>query len=127
MKTFFSLQSILLVFAFSAMAFAAGPVAMKWQKHKHDFGTIAKNVPATATFEFTNQGEEAIVIQKVKGSCGCTATAFEQEPILPGSSSEITATYNAKSVGPFTKTVSVYTNQDDEPVVLTISGTVALD
>jgi len=127
MKTFFSLQSVLLIFAFSAMAFAAGPVAMKWQKHKHDFGTIAKGLPATTTFEFANEGDEAIVIHRVKGSCGCTATDFEKEPILPGASSEITATYNAKSVGPFTKTLSVYTNQQDEPIVLTVTGTVALD
>ena len=127
MKTLFSLQSLLLICAFTAFAFASGPTAMKWEKHKHDFGTITKDHPVSTTFEFANEGDKPIVIQKVKGSCGCTATSYEQEPILPGASSEIKATYNAKSVGPFTKTVSVYTNQDEEPFILTITGTVAAD
>ena len=97
---------------------------VKIDKMEHDFGVIEQGVPKTATFTLTNEADVPMILTKVKGSCGCTATAYDKEPIAPGAKTEIEATYNAKSVGNFTKTVTVSTNLDDKPIVLTIRGNV---
>lgn len=97
---------------------------MAWDHMQHDYGKIPQNVPAEAVFTLTNTSEEPLVITKVKGSCGCTATAHSDDPVMPGESTTITATYNAKKVGAFTKRVSVTTNLSEKPVVLNIKGTV---
>ena len=99
------------------------PVA-KWDKMVNDFGDIAFNVPKTADFLLTNVGKEPLIVSSVKASCGCTNPTFSQEPILPGKSSVISATYNAAAQGVFTKTVTVITNADPNPVVLQIKGNV---
>ena len=99
------------------------PVA-KWDKLVTDFGEIAFNVPKTAEFTLINAGKEPLIISSARASCGCTNLKYSQEPILPGKSSVVSATYNAASQGVFTKTVTVTTNADPNPVVLMIKGTV---
>ena len=97
---------------------------ISWDNTRFDFGEIPQNVPASATFVFINESDQPLILTKVKGSCGCTATEYETEPIAPGESSKIVATYNAKKVGQFTKQVTVNTNLTKEPVVLQLAGNV---
>ena len=52
-------------------------------------------------FEYRNEGDKPLIITKVKASCGCTATNYSKEPLLPGESSKIRATYNAHNPGAF--------------------------
>jgi len=99
------------------------PVA-KWDKLVNDFGSIAFNVPKTAEFTLSNAGIEPLIISSARASCGCTNLKYSQEPILPGKSSTVSATYNAATQGVFTKTITVVTNADANPVVLQIKGTV---
>jgi len=99
------------------------PVA-KWDKMVNDFGDIAFNVPKTAEFTLTNAGKEPLIISSARASCGCTNLKYASEPILPGKSAVVSATYNAASQGVFVKTVTVTTNADANPVVLQIKGNV---
>jgi len=99
------------------------PVA-KWDKLVNDFGDIAFGVPKTAEFTLTNAGKEPLIISSAKASCGCTNLKYASEPILPGKSTVVSATYNAASQGVFAKTVTVITNADPNPVVLQIKGNV---
>ncbi len=99
------------------------PVA-KWDKLVNDFGSIAFNVPKTAEFTLSNAGKEPLIISSARASCGCTNLKYSQEPILPGKSATVSATYNAATQGVFTKTITVVTNADANPVVLQIKGTV---
>jgi len=99
------------------------PVA-KWDKMVNDFGDIALGVPKTAEFTLTNAGKEPLIISSAKASCGCTNLKYASEPILPGKTSVVSATYNAAAQGVFTKTVTVITNADPNPVVLQIKGNV---
>ena len=99
------------------------PVA-KWDKTVNDFGEIAYNVPKTAEFTLTNAGKQPLIISSAKASCGCTNLKFPPEPILPGKNTMVSVTYNAAAQGVFTKTITVITNADPNPVVLLIKGTV---
>ena len=97
---------------------------IKWETTSFDFGEIPAGTPVDARFLLENKGDTPLLISNVKTSCGCTASNYSKEPIAPGMESNITATYNAKKPGPFTKTISVFTNFSDEPTILKITGTV---
>jgi hypothetical protein len=96
----------------------------KWDMMVKDLGEIPQNIPKTAEFTLTNDGKEPLIIKTAKASCGCTNMKFSSEPILPGKSSVVSATYNAAAPGAFTKQVTVITNADPNPVVLQFKGTV---
>ncbi|CAD0004548.1 MULTISPECIES: DUF1573 domain-containing protein [Flavobacterium] len=98
--------------------------AIVWKAETIDVGQIPQGTPKAIVFEFKNTGKTAVVITNVQGSCGCTATDYTKEPILPGKSAKVTATYNAANKGAFTKTVTVTTSGETTPKVLTLKGTV---
>lgn len=75
-------------------------------------------------FEFKNTGDTPILIQNVQTSCGCTTAAKPEEPIQPGKKGQISVKYDTKRVGDFTKTITVTTNVQTEPIILTIKGKV---
>lgn len=92
----------------------------------HDFGTIQEaDGPASYTFKVKNEGEAPLVVTRVVPSCGCTTPDWTKDPIAPGKTGEIKVTYDPTNrPGPFTKTVSVYSNGKTGSFVMTIKGTV---
>ncbi len=95
-----------------------------WKAETIDVGQIPQGTPKAIVYEFKNTGKTAVVITNVQGSCGCTATDYTKEPILPGKTAKVTATYNAANKGGFTKTVTVTTSAETTPKILTLKGTV---
>jgi len=102
------------------------PSKISWDNQEYDFGKIPQNIAAEAEFVFTNTSDEPVIISKVKSSCGCTVTGYDKTPVLPGKSSTITATYDAKRKGSFRKSLRVTTN-DFKPYNLIIKGVVEED
>ena len=96
---------------------------VSWETRNCDFGSIEQNLPAEAKFVFTNTSKEPISILRVKSSCGCTVTGFDKVPVLPGHKSIITATYNAKKMGSFRKSITVSLS-DNKQYSLAIKGVV---
>ncbi|MEC9209375.1 MAG: DUF1573 domain-containing protein [Bacteroidota bacterium] len=89
-----------------------------------DYGVIEYNADGVREFVFTNNGTEPLIIKNAKGSCGCTVPTWSREPIAPGATSEIGVKYATNRVGKFTKTITLTTNADKKPVILTIKGEV---
>jgi hypothetical protein len=97
---------------------------IKFEAVTHDFGTIAYNGNGTFDFTFTNNGKEPLLLKNVSSSCGCTVPEWPKEPIAPSAKGTIKVKYNTANVGPFTKTITVYSNGSTNPITLRISGTV---
>jgi len=57
-------------------------------------------------------------------TCGCTTVDYPREPFLPGKSGTIKLTYNPTEEGPFNKTVTIYTNAENDKEVVQIEGIV---
>lgn len=95
-----------------------------WKAETIDVGQIPQGTPKAIVYEFKNTGKTAVVITNVQGSCGCTATDYTKEPVQPGKTAKVTATYNAANKGGFTKTVTVTTTAEATPTVLTLKGSV---
>ena len=100
-----------------------GPVA-KFDKTEFDFGDLIQNSPGTASFVLSNEGNEPLIISSAVASCGCTNLNYSKDPVLPGKSVSISATYNAAVLGNFIKSITVRTNAGEQPVVLQIKGKV---
>ena len=96
----------------------------KWDKTVSDFGDIEQGIPKEAEFKLTNEGKEPLLIQTARAGCGCTNLKYSQEPVLPGKSTIVAATYNAAAMGAFSKSITVTTNADPNPVMLIIKGNV---
>lgn len=92
----------------------------------HDFGTFKEeDGKVSCKFEFTNTGSIPLVINRVSASCGCTATSWSREPIIPGGKGYVEATYNPKHrPGKFSKSLTVFSNAAKRVVVLRIKGEV---
>lgn len=96
----------------------------KWEKTTHNFGKIDQGKPVSVEFTFKNTGKIPLVISNVKGSCGCTVTNYTKEPIAPGKSGNVKATFNAAAKGAFNKSVRVTANVEGGTETLFIKGEV---
>ena len=106
MKKVFYLLGLILMMAGVAKAqdtkVKNGP-EIEFEKVVHDYGTIPYNGNGECEFRFTNTGNEPLLAQKPKSSCGCTIPSWPNEPILPGESDVIKVTYRTNRVGNITR------------------------
>ena len=128
MKKVIYLLGIMLLFAGVAKAQDSKPAIgpeIEFEKVVHDYGEIPFNGNGECEFRFTNTGNEPLLIQKPKSSCGCTIPSWPNEPILPGESDGIKVTYRTNRAGNINKTVTVTSNAlKNSNVVLRIKGRV---
>ena len=89
----------------------------------YNFGTLEYGAEAVCEFTFVNTAEKSLVIKNVERSCGCTTPSYSKEPVEPGKSGTIKASYDTHRVGYFKKTITV-TFTDGSKRRLTITGTV---
>lgn len=98
---------------------------IEFAKEVHDYGTIKNGANGECVFEFTNKGNEPLILANVKGSCQCTVPEWPKEPIAPGATAKITVKYNTKNAGPINKSVTITSNAVNEPTkVIRIKGNV---
>lgn len=90
----------------------------------HDYGEIPEDGDGSWTFVFKNLGQEAIVINRVRSTCGCTVPDWPREPIEPEATGGITVKYNTAQAGTFFKSLYVYSSAGNSPVKLQIKGKV---
>ena len=119
----YSMLFICLVFSLVAMSQKS---VISFDVKEHDFGKInEKDGSVTYVFNFTNKGGAPLVVNKVQASCGCTTPVWTKEPIEAGKKGNIKVTYNTSGrPGLFTKTITVYSNDSLQQVVLIIKGEV---
>ena len=89
-----------------------------------DFGKIPQGRPVTHIFEFTNNGKEALKLENVVASCGCTTPEKIVDPILPGATAKLKVQYSAAAAAPFTKDVYVQLSGVTQPKTVQITGEV---
>lgn len=121
-KTIFMLLFFLAGFITNAQEKGA---KIEFKAYTIDYGTINKGADGVRTFEFTNTGDEPLIVSNVKSSCGCTIPKKPKQPILPGETGEIEVKYDTNRVNPIRKTITVTSNAVNAPTVaLKITGTV---
>jgi hypothetical protein len=89
-----------------------------------DYGKIENGSNGERTFTFTNVGTEPLIIDKVKGSCGCTVPTKPEGPIMPGETGDIKVKYDTKRPGGFSKTITITSNATEPRKVIRVKGIV---
>jgi len=131
MKKFFLLFFILSVLMLQAQenlptTNVIGP-KIKFDENSFDFGEIIEGTYATHVFNFTNVGDKPLLLKEVKPACGCTASDWTREPIMPGQKGMVKAVFNSSGYGgrEFFKSVTVtYNAQESNTEVLFFKGKV---
>ncbi len=130
------MKKFALICLFATMAFGmanaqekkdvpANGAKIRFTETEHNYGDIQKGGNGDCEFTFVNEGNEPLILNNVKASCGCTTPSYPQKPIMPGKTGVIKVHYNTNNVGGFSKTVTVTSNAVDNPrVVLKIKGNV---
>jgi len=103
-----------------------GPLTgISFNEYEHDFGVMDEGDVVTYYFEFTNTGAEPLILDKCKGSCGCTVPQCPKNPIAPGETGSIEVKFNSKGKkNKQTKKVTVTANTDPVQTILTIKANV---
>ena len=119
-------NQLLTILLISITIFSFGQAKISFNQPRHDFGYVSEGTKAKHIFEFTNSGNDTLVISRVQPSCGCTSPNWSKEPVLPGQTGKIEVIYNSKNrLGEFTKSIKVYSNASNETSPLKITGVVA--
>ena len=112
----------------SAKTSTGGPV-MTFDKVVHDFGTINEGDKVTTVFNFTNTGNEDLIIVDARGSCGCTVPQYPKNTaIAPGATGEITGSFDSSNKpGNQQKSVTLSANTASGREMLRIKSQVSPD
>jgi hypothetical protein len=97
---------------------------VKFKELAFDFGKIKQGTPATHDFAFTNIGNSPVIIESAQASCGCTTPHKPEGAVGAGKVDTVSAQYDARAAGPFSKSIYVKLAGIDLPVTLKITGEV---
>jgi hypothetical protein len=116
----------MLMFVFTGMPAQINKAKVNFEEEVYDFGTI--NIDGgyvSHDFSFVNIGSTPFIINNVRTSCGCTSPEWTREPVIPGQSGSVTVRFNPRGrPGPFSKSITINSNAEMQPIVLRIKGTV---
>jgi len=87
-----------------------------------DFGDISKGSTASYYFKFENAGKGDLIIENVDTRCGCTVSGWNKNPIKPGQKDSILVDYDTNILGPFNRTILIYSNDNHVPLNVYIRG-----
>ena len=119
MKFIFLLSLFILSFT-SYSQEVKGPI-IELEQSTHDFGDIHQGDKVEKNFKITNKGTEPLIISDVVTSCGCTVTQWTKEPLMPGQSKDILATFNsAGKEGRQNKVITIISNASNSPSRISI-------
>ncbi len=87
-----------------------GPI-MTLESETVDYGTIERNAEPFRSVNFTNTGNEPLIIKSARGNCGCTVPTWPREAVMPGETKELKIRYATNRLGKINKRVTILTNE----------------
>lgn len=101
---------------------------LEYVSEKTDLGTLYVDElePVKMEIEFTNEGDEPLVVSSVRGCCGTRITDYTKKPILPNEKGFVKLEFRlAPRAHKISRRVSVMSNDPDGLKVYSIVGEVA--
>lgn len=94
---------------------------IEFEKLSQEFGDIKQGQVVNATFKFKNKGKSPIILSNVQTTCGCTVPQWTRDPIAPGKTAEINATFNSSGkMGQQNKVITVFSNAKNSQTQVSI-------
>lgn len=112
---------ILLVVVVSSTAIAQAEIYVP--ESIHYFDTLQQGDRCEHFFYVKNTGNEPLIINTAKTSCGCDVATWPMEPIPPQGTAFIQYKYDSKRIGPINKSMTIESNDPDSPyLVVRVKG-----
>jgi hypothetical protein len=131
MKKIFAIVGLTVIFTAFSCSQSSPETSLKtdgavieFAETQHDYGTIPYKGDGAYSFVFKSTGKEPLLLKNVRSSCGCTVPEWPKEPIKKGEKGIIKVVYKTSITGNFTKSISVFSNATDAPIILVIKGKV---
>lgn len=103
---------------------AAGPTVVLVDTDEVDIGEIYPGTSHRVEYKLCNSGNNKLHINAVLPSCDCTQATFDKKDAAPGECITVVLTYRAEDFsGVFYREAEVDCNTE-EPVILTLTGTI---
>lgn len=110
MKKLLSLLILVSSVSLAQEANVPGPV-ITFEESEFNFQDIHQGDKVEHIFNFENTGDSPLIITNIQTTCGCTATNWDREPILPGTKSSIKVSFNsAGKMGRQNKVITIISN-----------------
>lgn len=91
----------------------------------HKFPDTNEGVLLEHDFEFTNSGDEPLVIKSYEVACSCTKITYPTEPILPGKSGVVHLSFDTNGKYGFqSRKVLISSNASKKPTAIQFKVTV---
>jgi len=96
--------------------FGAKKARAVFKETTYDFGKVKQGEVLTHEFVFKNAGPDALVVERVETSCGCTAALASEKEIGPGKEGKIKVSMDTHGYASrMTRFIYVITNDPDNP------------
>lgn len=119
------------IFCFISFLFLLGiqqvsaQAKIKLSDTKKNFGFVKQGEQVSLDYDFTNTGNEPLVITDAKVECSCTSVEFPKQPIAPGQKNKITVKFDTKTVyDRQDRIVEIISNGSATPVNIRYKGVV---
>lgn len=93
-------------------------------RETYHLGRIEWQKPVTVDFVITNTGDKPLVLSNVTVSCACAVVDWIKTPVAPGDKGVVSATFDAKALGHFHKSIGIYSNATPNLIYLHFAGEV---
>jgi hypothetical protein len=104
---------------------SAGTPEIVFTEYEHNFGKVRQGSKVSHIFNFTNKGDENLVIESAVTTCGCTVPQYSKKPVAPGKEGTLEVVFDTSGRnGMQTKTITVRTNARTPVVLLKITADV---
>lgn len=114
---------VILLFSLSAVSNAQAVI--KFSDPKKNFGFVKQGKLVEMKFEFTNSGDQPLIITDYKVECTCTSADFPKSPVLPKQKGSVTVTFDTKTVyDRQDRVVEIISNAKNNPEKIRFKGVV---
>jgi len=109
---------LVLLVALAPLPVLAGP-RISFDRDTHDYGKVLHGETVTEEFNFTNTGDQTLIIEELRSSCGCTKAIKGSSEVPPQGKSTIVAAFDTTGLSPGRKMQHLYVHSNDtaQPVV----------
>jgi hypothetical protein len=110
---------LLVLLTLSAVTAAWSGPKIIFDKKTHDYGKVRYGDKVTEEFTFSNAGDETLIIEQLRATCGCTKAIQGSREIPRNGKSKIVAEFDTSDLRPGMKkkSIFVHSNDPDSPVV----------
>lgn len=111
----FVLSTISIIMLLSVIAVAQPKIEVV-SGETHDWGLVQlTDSPLKTKVQIKNVGNEDLVIEKVKPSCGCTTAPLDKDVLKPNETANIDVELKVSHAGPISKNIRISSNDPSGP------------